>query len=217
MKKEKNYYHNIVMILAVVTVVASFVIANYLVEFGNFLACAHVIIYPMSYFLITLYSDRYGEDKGIYLIFYSIIALILTSLLFTSATLVVDSSKEVWFQVDFKVLFSFILAFLAGQYVNLKIYHSMPGKKNFVFLISTVIAITIDSILFTILGFFDNLEFEELFKLVTGEYIISVISIIFYTVGFTYLTRPVEDKVNNEEKPKKIRKTRKTKKYKRNI
>lgn len=210
MKKDKSYYNTIVIILTIMCIFTSFIVANNFVLVGKFLACAHVIIYPISYFLFSLYNERYGETKSITLIFYVVFALLFGALLLigTNALPIYGADNSLAFEVDFRILFGLLLAFVIGQYTNLKIYNAMCGNKSFIFLISSVVSIAIDSILFIVLSFAFTVEIDELFRLIAGEYILSILSIIFYAVGFSYLIGTLintRDKLNKPSKAIKVK------------
>ena len=52
MKRDRNFYYILIIILFVVSYVAAFVLGNRTIEFGNLIATASVIFYPMTYFCL---------------------------------------------------------------------------------------------------------------------------------------------------------------------
>ena len=120
---------------------------------------------------------------------------------------------EKLFNIDFRILFSSIVAFIVGQYVNIKLYDFLGNKKGFDFLIAGVIAITIDSFLFVGLSYLGEIKIMEVLNLATGQYALSVIAIIIYALCFNSLmptlleTKDKNIEIVSENKPKSKNKT----------
>ena len=203
MKREKSFYYVFVMFLFVKCYTTCYVLSNRIIEFGGMIATASALIYPFTYFMAILFYERYGKNRVFELINFSIISLIFLGIMFGLAgTFNVHNGPdglEKLFNIDFRVLFSSIIAFIVGQYINIKLYDFLGNKKGFDFLISGVIAITIDSFLFVCLSYLGELHLVEVINLATGQYALSVIAIIIYAMCFNSLIPTLlESKENND-------------------
>lgn len=207
MKRENNFYQTFIMCLFVTCYVICFVLASRIIEFGGLIATAGAIIYPFTYFIAILFYERYGKNKTFELINFSVLSLIFAGLIIALAgTFAVNGQSdglEKLFNIDFRVLFSSIVAFITGQYINIKLYDFIGGKKGTDFLISGVIAITIDSFLFIGLSFLGATAFQNVLSLATGQYVLSVVAILIYALCFNSLISSLiegKEKALKEEK-----------------
>ena len=157
MKRETNFFSMFVMFLFVTCYITCYVLSNRVIEFGGLIATASAIIYPFTYFIAVLFYERYGKNKVFELINFTIISLIFAGLMIALASTFKvyggTDGLEKLFNIDFRILFSSVIAFIVGQYVNIKLYDFLGNKKGFDFLIAGVISITIDSFLFIGLSF----------------------------------------------------------------
>ena len=189
--KENNFYQTFIMFLFVTCYVICFVLASRVIEFGGLIATAGAIIYPFTYFIAILFYERYGKNKTFELINFSILSLVFAGLMIAlSGTFRAHGAPdglEKLFNIDFRVLFASIVAFLTGQYINIKIYNFLGGKKGPDFLIAGVISITIDSFLFIGLSYIGVNTFRDTVSLATGQYVLSVITILIYALCFNSL------------------------------
>ena len=204
MKRDKNFYCVFIMICFVVVYVTSFILTGRTIEAGKLMATASIIIYPITYFLGTVFAERYGKDKFFNLMMYSIVSLLLCALLVTCSSFLPicngSDGLDKIFNVDYRIVFSFITAFLVGQIVNITIYQFLDKKKSFNFLISSVIAITVDSLIFVTLAYVGTMNFKDLVQLFSGQYVLSVIAMIIYALCFAYIIGAVvKTKKKNED------------------
>ena len=217
MKRDKSFYYVFIMFLFVTCYITSYILSNRTIEFGGMIATASAMIYPFTYFIAVLFYERYGKNRVFELINFSVIALIFMGIMFAFAgTFNVyggSDGLEKLFNIDFRILFSSIVAFIVGQYVNIKLYDFLGNKKGFDFLIAGVIAITIDSFLFIALSHLGEIKITEVLNLATGQYALSVIAIIIYALCFNSLiptlleTKEKNIEITSEEKPKTKSKT----------
>lgn len=217
MKRDKSFYYVFVMFLFVTCYITCYILSNRTIEFGGMIATASAMIYPFTYFIAVLFYERYGKNRVFELINFSVIALIFMGIMFAFAgTFNVyggSDGLEKLFNIDFRVLFSSIVAFIVGQYVNIKLYDFLGNKKGFDFLIAGVIAITIDSFLFVGLSYLGEIKIMEVLNLATGQYALSVIAIIIYALCFNSLmptlleTKDKNIEIVSENKPKSKNKT----------
>ena len=217
MKRDKSFYYVFVMFLFVTCYITCYILSNRTIEFGGMIATASAMIYPFTYFIAVLFYERYGKNRVFELINFSVIALIFMGIMFAFAgTFNVyggSDGLEKLFNIDFRILFSSIVAFIVGQYVNIKLYDFLGNKKGFDFLIAGVIAITIDSFLFVGLSYLGEIKIMEVLNLATGQYALSVIAIIIYALCFNSLmptlleTKDKNIEIVSENKPKSKNKT----------
>lgn len=221
MKRETNFFSMFVMFLFVTCYITCYVLSNRVIEFGGLIATASAIIYPFTYFIAILFYERYGKNKVFELINFTIISLIFSGLMIALASTFKvyggTDGLEKLFNIDFRILFSSVIAFIVGQYVNIKLYDFLGNKKGFDFLIAGVISITIDSFLFVGLSFLGVSSLKEVLSLATGQYALSVIAIIIYALCFnslipTLLSTKQKAEENEVKEKKKYRKPRTNKK-----
>lgn len=199
MKREKNFYYLLITIIFVITYIVSYLLSVRTIKFGAILATANVIIYPLTYFISTLYYERYGKEKFSLLLDFAIISLIFTGILVTVSSLLPvyngPDGLNALFNIDFRILFASLMSFYLGQYINYKIYCLLDYKKWFNFLVSATIGITLDSLFFVLLGYLGYASFKDILILFSGQYAISVGIIIIYALVFYNIINNVKDVV----------------------
>lgn len=211
MKRDKSFYCIFIMFLFVTCYLTCFIMASRTIEFGGLVATASAIIYPFTYFIAILYYERYGKNKIFELINFTIIALIFMGIMLALANTfkVAGGSDglESIFNVNFRMLFSSVVAFIVGQYINIGLYKFLGHKKGFDFLISGTIAITIDSFLFVFLTYLGVASLNDIVSLATGQYVLSVIAIIIYALCLhSLIPSLLTSKIREEEEIKKLEK-----------
>jgi len=218
MKRETSFYFLFVLVLFISCYLTSYILSNRIIDVNGLLATASVVVYPLTYFILILFSEKCGKEKSLILLNLSIVALMFSGLLITVASLFqtyhgIDGLEAI-FNIDFRLLFATIISFYIGQILNLQIYYYLKNKKAFNFLISGVIAITVDSIILILLGYLGLKTFKEIMLLVTGQYVLSVMTILFYSICFGYLISAITDiknKMEKEEIEKQIEQKKKEK------
>ena len=211
MKREKNFYYFLTMIIFIICFTTSIILACRTIKVGKLAVGASILFYPMTYFIATLFAERYGKEKTFMMFNYAVFALIFMAIMLTITSCIpiygaYDGLDKI-FNIDFKLIFASILAFYASQFLNLKIYYYLEGYKGFKFLISGVIAITIDSFLFIMLSNIGVLSLGDSFVKFINQFIMGIVMVIFYTLCFTYLVDSVIKSNKKEleleiEKPK---------------
>ena len=191
MKRERNYFYTFVMLLFVTCYLTCYILSNRIIEFGGLIATASALVYPLTYFIAVLFYERYGSNRTFELINFSVFSLVFMGILFAFASTFDvygnTDGLEKLFNTDFRILFASVVAFIVGQYMMIKIYDFLGEKKGFDFLIAGVIAITIDSFLFIILGYVGSVSLAEVLTLATGQYALNVVAIIIYALCFNSL------------------------------
>ena len=201
MKREKNFYYFLIMIIYIICFVTSFIVATRTVQIGNLTPTASFLIYPMTYFLAILFCERYGKRETKMLFNYSVFALIIMVLLITITSMLPALANDGLypiFNLDYRIVFSSITAFYVSQYLNLEIYHFISGFRGFRFLIASVIAATIDGLLFVNLAYLGSIPFKLVIQRFTSQYVVNVFMVIIYTILFTYIIDSVVAKKNKE-------------------
>lgn len=204
MKREKNFYYILVLLLFVTCYITCYILSNRLIQFGGLLATASALVYPFTYFIAVLFYEKYGKNETFELVDFAVFSLIFMGILFAFASSFdvyndVDGLEKI-FNTDFRVLISSIVGFIVGQYILIRLYDFLGGKKGFDFLISGVIAVTIDSFLFIFLGYLGNISFAEVLNLATGQYALNVVSIVIYALCFNSLiTTLLQSKEKNSK------------------
>ena len=205
MKREKNFYYFLTMIIFIICFTTSIILACRTIKIGKLAVGASILFYPMTYFIATLFAERYGKEKTFMMFNYAVFALIFMAIMLTITSCIpvygpYDGLDKV-FNMDYKLIFASILAFYASQFLNLKIYYYLEGYKGFKFLISGVIAITIDSFLFIMLSNIGVLSLGDSFVKFINQFIMGIVMVIFYTLCFTYL---VDSVIKNNKKEKEL-------------
>lgn len=203
MKRDKKFYYTLLIIFFVLTYVISFILSARTIEIGAVIATASVVIYPLTYFIATLFCERYGKDKIYNLLNYSAFGLIFASLLITFASIFpVYGEKDglnAIFNIDFRILFGSLIGFYGSQYLNIKIYEFLDNKKWFKFLVSATISITVDSLIFILLGYLGSLPFRDVVIMFAGQYVMSVGLIIIYSIIFYNLIDSINKNIEDED------------------
>lgn len=224
MKREKNFYYILVLLLFVTCYITCYILSNRLIQFGGLLATASALVYPFTYFIAVLFYEKYGKNETFELVDFAVFSLIFMGILFAFASSFdvyndVDGLEKI-FNTDFRVLISSIVGFIVGQYILIRLYDFLGGKKGFDFLISGVIAVTIDSFLFIFLGYLGNISFAEVLNLATGQYALNVVSIVIYALCFNSLITTLlqskeknsKDEIKSETKKTPVKKAASKKK-----
>ena len=209
MKRENSFYYVLVMLLFITCYITCYVLSNRLIQFGGLMATASALVYPFTYFIAVLFYEKYGKNETFELVDFAVLSLVFMGILFAFASSFdvyndVDGLEKI-FNTDFRVLVSSIVGFIVGQYVLIRLYDFLGGKKGFDFLIAGVIAITIDSFLFIFLGYLGSISFAEVLNLATGQYALNVVAIIIYALCFNSLiTTLIKSKTNKKEEEKTV-------------
>lgn len=225
MKRDHSFYYILVMLLFITCYITCYILSNRLIQFGGLMATASALVYPFTYFIAVLFYEKYGKNETFELVDFAVLSLIFMGILFAFASSFdvyneVDGLEKI-FNTDFRVLVSSMVGFIVGQYILIRLYDFLGGKKGFDFLIAGVIAITIDSFLFIFLGYLGSVSFTEVLNLATGQYALNVVAIIIYALCFnsliTTLIKSKKEKIETKaevkkETPKKKSTTKKTKK-----
>lgn len=225
MKRDHSFYYILVMLLFITCYITCYILSNRLIQFGGLMATASALVYPFTYFIAVLFYEKYGKNETFELVDFAVLSLVFMGILFAFASSFdvyneVDGLEKI-FNTDFRVLVSSMVGFIVGQYILIRLYDFLGGKKGFDFLIAGVIAITIDSFLFIFLGYLGSVSFTEVLNLATGQYALNVVAIIIYALCFnsliTTLIKSKKEKIETKaeikkETPKKKSTTKKTKK-----
>jgi len=190
----------------VVCYVTSNVVVCREIELFGITASASIIIYPLLYLILTLFRERYGKEKAVFLLNISVVAILFSSLLIMFASLFPISSVtdglEPLFNNNLRILIASLAAFYLSQNLHLTIYDFLGYSKFFKFLVSAVIAVTADQIVFVFLAFIKKgVTISELTSRFTGQYTFNIMAIIIYALIFGVILY-IKSNNSNLEKPK---------------
>ena len=208
MNRDRSFYYVFVMFLFVTCYTTCYILSNRIIQFGGLLATASAMVYPLTYFISVLFYERYGKNRTFELVDFAVCSLVFMGVLFAFASSFdvyneVDGLEKI-FNTDFRVLVSSMVGFIVGQYILIRLYDFLGGKKGFDFLIAGVIAITIDSFLFVFLGYIGSISFKEVLTLATGQYALNVVAIIVYALCFnSIITTLLQTKEADKKEEKK--------------
>ena len=188
MKKQNRFYWNIVVGIFITVFIASLVISNRTLEMNNLIAPAGVIIYPLVYFLSTVYLKKFGKKEAYELILSAIVSIIFFGFLLIVANAVTVSDYndglEPLFNVDFRVIVSSVAAFYVGLNLNLSIYSTLKRVRKTNFLISSIISFSVDSLIFSILSFAGRIPLKDLINLASGHFITGLLLVTIFGILF---------------------------------
>ncbi len=209
MKRENNFYYIFVIVCFIISFITSYILTCRTVEVGALISTAAVFVYPITYFLATLYTEKYGKDKLFNMLMFSIFALVVGAGIISICAILPtyngNDNLTGLFDVNYRCIFSFITAFLISQIINIKIYYFLDKNKSMNFLVSSVISVTINCIVFIFLAHIGEVSLSHLLDLMAGEFVLSIFSTIIYTFCFSYLISSViKSKKKNEDLEKII-------------
>ena len=75
MKREKNFYYFLTMIIFIICFTTSIILACRTIKVGKLAVTASILFYPMTYFIATLFAERYGKEKTFMMFNYAVFAL----------------------------------------------------------------------------------------------------------------------------------------------
>ena len=104
---------------------------------------------------------------------------------------------KIVFDLDYRLIFASILAFYVSQYLNLTIYYYLNGYRGFRFLISAVIAITVDALLFTLFANIGTATFTMIISKFANQFVMDILMVIIYSLCFAYI---IDSVVKNNQK-----------------
>lgn len=221
MKRDKNFFYILSIIIFIIAYTISLVLACRTIQFSTLTLSGAVLVYPITYLILVLFSERYGKEKCKMMIFYAILALIAMVIFITISSFLpvknrVDGLEPI-FNLDFRIVIASLLSFTAGQLLCLEIYYFLAGFRGFRFLMAGVIAVTVDTLIFITLSNvgLPTTTFANILQLFTSQYIIYVVLIIIYSIIFTYaidfILKKKKEELPSEDKKKKIIKKTKVK------
>jgi len=185
-KKFRESGHMILLILFITCYLTANIVALRRIELGGLIAHANVIIYPLTYLLLIIYKEIYGNKKAISILNYSVLAVLFSSLLITISSVLPaqDNSLSLLFNYSIRSTVAMIVAFYLSQNINITLYNFLEYRNTLKFLISSIIAVTLDSIIYIVFSYIGVMSFNELVMMFTGQYALSVIICVVYSLIF---------------------------------
>lgn len=219
-KKEINYL--LIAFLFLTCYITSNFIATRQVLLIGLPVSASVFIYPMTYLIAIIFKEKYGNEKTKMLINLSIGALAFSALLVAIASLYpIDSydGLNALFNTNLNICVASIIAFFISQNLNLIIYDLEKRSKAIKFLVSAIIAVTIDGILFVAFTNLIDVTVNEMINLVKGHYVLNGFVIIIYALLFWAISvlqnawnKYRKDNPKEEKEKKKLKRSKKVQK-----
>lgn len=202
---------NILTIVFIVSLVISNVITGKVIDtgitlFGNPVTIAGAVIcYPICYLITDIVGEMWGKREANKIVKYGFIGQVLATLI------IVATTHTPYLDMDMQAAYVKLLgqnwvfvagslsAYLASQYLDVHIFHTLKEKTNGKSKwirnnASTMLSQLVDTAVFIIIAFgfgfgwiFDNQV--ALLNMVIGQYLIKLIIAVLDTVPFYILTR----------------------------
>ena len=202
---------NILTIVFIVSLVISNVITGKVIDtgitlFGNPVTIAGAVIcYPVCYLITDIVGEMWGKREANKIVKYGFIGQVLATLI------IVATTYTPYLDMDMQAAYVKLLgqnwvfvagslsAYLASQYLDVHIFHTLKEKTNGKSKwirnnASTMLSQLVDTAIFIIIAFgfgfgwiFDNQV--ALLNMVIGQYLIKLIIAVLDTVPFYILTR----------------------------
>jgi uncharacterized integral membrane protein (TIGR00697 family) len=163
--KNKNLF--LIMFSALFT--GFFVVSNFIavkeMEILGFLVSASAIVYPFTFVISNIVSEKYDIKEARKIVFSGFIAMALIAA-FVSITYLTpgsDAEMENAYQFIFGnntlIVIASLITYLVSQIVNLVLYNNLPQIKYAKYFISSLIALFLDALIFkAILLYFGIIE-----------------------------------------------------------
>lgn len=202
---------NILTIIFIVSLVISNVITGKVIDtgitlFGNPVTIAGAVIcYPVCYLITDIVGEMWGKREANKIVKYGFIGQVLATLI------IVATTYTPYLDMDMQAAYVKLLgqnwvfvagslsAYLASQYLDVHIFHTLKEKTNGKSKwirnnASTMLSQFVDTAIFIVIAFgfgfgwiFDNQV--ALLNMVIGQYLIKVIIAVLDTVPFYILTK----------------------------
>ncbi len=202
---------NILTIVFIVSLVISNVITGKVIDtgitlFGNPVTIAGAVIcYPICYLITDIVGEMWGKREANKIVKYGFIGQVLATLIIVATTYTpyLDMDMQAAYVKLLGQNWVFVVgslsAYLASQYLDVHIFHTLKEKTNGKSKwirnnASTMLSQLVDTAIFIIIAFgfgfgwiFDNQV--ALLNMVIGQYLIKLIIAVLDTVPFYILTR----------------------------
>lgn len=202
---------NILTIVFIVSLVISNVITGKVIDtgitlFGNPVTIAGAVIcYPICYLITDIVGEMWGKREANKIVKYGFIGQVLATLIIAATTYTpyLDMDMQAAYVKLLGQNWVFVVgslsAYLASQYLDVHIFHTLKEKTNGKSKwirnnASTMLSQLVDTAIFIIIAFgfgfgwiFDNQV--ALLNMVIGQYLIKLIIAVLDTVPFYILTR----------------------------
>ena len=200
MKRGREIYFIMTVIMFIVIYLTSNILGGTRINIGSLTASITVFIYPITYFVIILVKERYGKQEAFNLLSYAVFSLIVYALIVTLVGVFpVDSGKEL-LNIDYRVIFASITAFFITHMLHLFLYNYLNNNKVINFLISSVLSISVNTILFIGLSFVGTMPINDLILLFAGEFIINVLVVCLLSLCFrSCIYEIIDAKIREDE------------------
>lgn len=140
------------------------VLANYTVQFAiNDWLTYGALLFPFSFLMMDILSEKYNKEEVIKVVKIGIILAIIPTI----------------YVSDWRIAFASIGSYFIVQQLNVSIFSYLKQKYYSLWWLrnnaSTLISQLFDTTIFFLLAFSFIMPFEDIFKLIIGDYIVKVI------------------------------------------
>lgn len=218
-KQEADFFYLFLTALFIAALVVTNLIANKFVTvdlyFKEFTISAGVLPYPITFLITDILSEIFGKKRTQRVVFAGFFASIFVlGILWVGNQFhaipnspVKDAEYAVVFQNSYRVVFSSMLAYLAAQFVDVRIYHFWKKLTNGKHLWlrnngSTIVSQLVDTTLVVGVLFYDKMTLSEMSILVLDGWLFKMIFALCDTpfmYGATYFIQRYFKLKHNEE------------------
>ena len=151
------------------------VISNYTVQFPiNDWLTYGAIFYPITFLLTDILGEKYTKKEVLKVVKYGVAFAIIPTILIA----------------DYRIAFASIFAFLLTQTLDVHIFHYFKQKYQRMWWVrnnvSTIISQGFDTVIFFFLAFAFVMPFEQIVKLIIGDYLVKIVIALLDTPFFYF-------------------------------
>jgi len=161
------------------------IVSNYTVQFPiNDWLTYGALFYPITFLLTDILGERYSKQEVLRVVKYGIIFAIIPTIIIA----------------DYRIAFASISAFLLTQTLDIHIFHYLKQKAQKLWWlrnnVSTIISQFFDTVIFFFLAFSFIMPFEQIVKLIIGDYIVKIAMALLDTPFFYFIAIRLKSKLS---------------------
>lgn len=201
-RKDADFLYLLLAALFIAALVTTNLIANKFVSvdlgFRTFEISAGILPYPVTFLITDILSEIYGRVKTQRVVFVGFLASVFVlfalwlghSFPSIPASPVNDETYDAVFANSWRVILSSMLAYLAAQFVDVRIYHFWKRLTNGKYLWlrnngSTVVSQLLDTTLVVLVLFAGRMEYTQMLSLILDGWMFKVL-FAFVDTPFMY-------------------------------
>ena len=176
----KNVFNISVMLFSLLIIVS-----NYTVQFPiNDWLTYGAIFYPITFLLTDILGEKYTKEEVLRVVKYGIIFAIIPTI----------------FIADYRIAFASIITFVLTQTLDVHIFHYLKQKVQKLWWlrnnVSTIISQFFDTVIFFFLAFSFVMPFEQIVKLIIGDYTVKIVMAFLDTPFFYFFAIRLKSKLS---------------------